>query len=30
MVLVAVTLVVLFLASRVIRVRDVFGALDAE
>ncbi len=26
----AVTLVVLFLASRVIRVRDVFGALDAE
>ena len=25
-----VTLVVLFLASRVIRVRDVFGALDAE
>ena len=30
MVLVAVTLIVLFLASRVIRVRDVFGALDAE
>jgi putative spermidine/putrescine transport system permease protein len=30
MVLVAITLVVLFLASRVIRVRDVFGALDAE
>ncbi len=30
MVLIAVTLVVLFLASRVIRVRDVFGALDAE
>jgi putative spermidine/putrescine transport system permease protein len=30
MVLVAVTLVVLFLASRVIRVRDVFGALDSE
>jgi putative spermidine/putrescine transport system permease protein len=30
MVLVGVTLVVLFLASRVIRVRDVFGALDAE
>jgi putative spermidine/putrescine transport system permease protein len=30
MVLVVVTLVVLFLASRVIRVRDVFGALDAE
>ena len=27
---IAVTLVVLFLASRVIRVRDVFGALDAE
>jgi putative spermidine/putrescine transport system permease protein len=30
MVLIAVTLVMLFLASRVIRVRDVFGALDAE
>ena len=30
MVLIAVTLLVLFLASRVIRVRDVFGALDAE
>ena len=30
MVLIAVTLIVLFLASRVIRVRDVFGALDAE
>ncbi len=30
MVLIGVTLVVLFLASRVIRVRDVFGALDAE
>jgi putative spermidine/putrescine transport system permease protein len=30
LVLVAVTLIVLFLASRVIRVRDVFGALDAE
>lgn len=30
MVLVAITLIVLFLASRVIRVRDVFGALDAE
>lgn len=30
MVLVAVTLIVLFLASRVIRVRDVFGALDTE
>ncbi len=30
MVLVAITLVVLFLASRVIRVRDVFGALDSE
>jgi putative spermidine/putrescine transport system permease protein len=30
MVLVGITLVVLFLASRVIRVRDVFGALDAE
>ena len=30
MILIAVTLVVLFLASRVIRVRDVFGALDAE
>lgn len=30
MVLIVVTLVVLFLASRVIRVRDVFGALDAE
>lgn len=29
-VLIAVTLVMLFLASRVIRVRDVFGALDAE
>ena len=25
-----VTLIVLFLASRVIRVRDVFGALDAD
>ena len=30
LVLVAVTLIVLFLASRVIRVRDVFGALDAD
>ena len=30
MVLVGITLIVLFLASRVIRVRDVFGALDAE
>ena len=30
MVLIAVALIVLFLASRVIRVRDVFGALDAE
>ena len=30
MVLVAITLVVLFLASRVIRVRDVFGVLDEE
>ncbi len=30
MVLIGVTLIVLFLASRVIRVRDVFGALDAE
>jgi putative spermidine/putrescine transport system permease protein len=30
MVLIAITLVVLFFASRVIRVRDVFGALDAE
>ena len=30
MVLIAITLIVLFLASRVIRVRDVFGALDAE
>ena len=30
LVLIAVTLIVLFLASRVIRVRDVFGALDAE
>jgi putative spermidine/putrescine transport system permease protein len=30
MVLIAVTLIVLFLASRVIRVRDVFGALDAD
>jgi putative spermidine/putrescine transport system permease protein len=30
MVLVAITLVALFVASRVIRVRDVFGALDAE
>ena len=30
MVLIAVTLVVLFVASRFIRVRDVFGALDAE
>jgi len=30
MVLIVVTLVVLFLASRVIRVRDVFGVLDAE
>ena len=29
-VLVGITLVVLFLASRVIRVRDVFGALDAD
>jgi putative spermidine/putrescine transport system permease protein len=30
LVLIAVTLIVLFLASRVIHVRDVFGALDAE
>jgi putative spermidine/putrescine transport system permease protein len=30
LVLIAVTLLVLFLASRVIHVRDVFGALDAE
>jgi len=30
MVLIAITLVALFVASRVIRVRDVFGALDAE
>jgi putative spermidine/putrescine transport system permease protein len=30
MVLIVVTLVVLFLASRVIRVRDVFGVLDVE
>jgi putative spermidine/putrescine transport system permease protein len=30
MVLIVVTLVVLFLASRVIRMRDVFGVLDAE
>ena len=30
MVLIAITLVALFIASRVIRVRDVFGALDAE
>lgn len=30
LVLIVVTLIVLFLASRVIRVRDVFGALDAE
>jgi ABC-type spermidine/putrescine transport system permease subunit I len=30
LVLMALALVVLFLASRVIRVRDVFGALDAE
>jgi hypothetical protein len=30
MVLIGVTLVMLFLASRMIRVRDVFGALDAE
>lgn len=30
MVLIVVTLVVLFVASRFIRVRDVFGALDAE
>lgn len=30
LVLIAVTLIVLFVASRVIRVRDVFGALDAE
>lgn len=30
MVLIGVTLVVLFVASRVIHVRDVFGALDAD
>ena len=30
MVLIGVTLIVLFLASRVIRVRDVFGALDGD
>jgi putative spermidine/putrescine transport system permease protein len=30
LVLVALALLVLFLASRVIRVRDVFGALDTE
>jgi putative spermidine/putrescine transport system permease protein len=30
LVLIALALIVLFVASRVIRVRDVFGALDAE
>jgi hypothetical protein len=29
-VLMALTLAVLFVASRFIRLRDVFGALDAE